>query len=86
MALDIKFLAKTKTKDSGLWWIKNPSNLPQQFFLFNHGPWSRGVKGATANPMFLLMIIFSLPQGSKQYLEALPGPHFIVAPLLPGVC
>ena len=58
MALDIKFLAKTKTKDSGLCWVLNPSNLPQQFSLFNHGPRSKGAKWAIAIPIFLLIIIF----------------------------
>ena len=34
---------------------------PQQFFLCNSGPRSRGAKGAVASPIFLLIIIF-LPQ------------------------
>ena len=30
--------------------------------------------------------IFADHNGSKRYLEALPGPRFIVASLLPGLC
>ena len=35
-----------------------PVNLPQQFLLLNHGPWSWGAKRAIATLIFLLSIIF----------------------------
>ena len=53
---------KNKEKGSGLRRIYNPSNLPQRFVLYNHGSRSRGAKGAIATAIFLLIIVFLLPQ------------------------